>query len=268
MLTIGRIDYINNLPLFVPFLDSSTTFNGKIIHGSPTEINTKLRVKEVDVALISSIEFLSNQDKYLLYPSLGVAAREEVMSIKFFIRKGLHANQPKKVGITPESATSAQLLKVLNKEFWGMPLEYAVMNSSNHIKDFDAFLLIGDKALLTQNCEAYHTLDLATEWYQATGLGMVFAVFAVRKEVYQTKPNEVESFFERVAIAKHLALKHPKQVLFQAQQRCQLPVSVLERYFQILRYDLQDLEIEGLKKYAHFCGISYTPTLFGPIYVR
>src|SRR5438874_6531957 len=81
------------------------------IQGVPTDLNRCLLAGECDVAPISSIEYARNADRLRLLPRLCVASEGAVDSIQLVSRKPLE--QVRVVAVTPESATSVVLTKVL-----------------------------------------------------------------------------------------------------------------------------------------------------------
>lgn len=257
LLNIGRINYINTLPLFTPFLMGYLPLNGRIIPGTPAELNKQLLNDELDIATISSIAFLQNQNKYEFLPNLGIAARERVMSVSLYIKDGLPITAAKYIGLTEESASAVQLVKILYSRYWNACPEYTVMNGMSQLREFDAFLLIGDKALLQPSFKGYRTVDLAASWHQATGLGLPFGVFAVRKAVLEQKRAEVLTCSEAFQNALKWSFQHLDIVIELAMQKCPLPRNTIEEYFRTLRFELHPPEIEGLKQFALDAEIAY-----------
>ena len=109
MLKLGRISYANMAPVFYR-VDAEV----EEVLGVPTELNRMLIEGELDTAPISSIEYARNADKLKLLPRLCVASEGAVESIQLVTRKPLE--QVRVVGVTPESATSVVLTKVLLPE--------------------------------------------------------------------------------------------------------------------------------------------------------
>ena len=105
------------------------------VTGVPTELNRMLIAGEIDVAPISSIEYARNAGRLSLLPRLCVSAEGAVDSIQLITRKPLE--QVRSVAVTPESATSVVLTRVLLGEVDLVPLGQPA----------DAKMLIGDAAL-------------------------------------------------------------------------------------------------------------------------
>ena len=85
-----------------------------------------------------------------------------------------------RVGLTSESATSVQLVRILFRDWWRIePGEYVDTDDSN-----DALVLIGDRALQALNRLSGYPCryDLGEEWYKLTGLPFVFATWVARAD--------------------------------------------------------------------------------------
>src|SRR5919202_3684090 len=95
-----------------------------------------------------------------------VSSEGAVDSIQLVSRKPLE--QVRTVAVTPESATSVVLTKVLLPEARHVPLG----------GEADAKLLIGDAALKSAFEDPTPHYDLGRLWLERTGLPMVFAVWA------------------------------------------------------------------------------------------
>src|SRR5207248_1423340 len=130
VIRLGRISYVNMAPVFF-HVDADV----EEIQGVPTELNRRLLAGELDTAPISSIEYARNADRLRLLPRLCVASEGAVDSIQLVAKRPLE--QVRIVGVTPESATSVVLTKVLLPEAHQVPLG----------EEADAKLLIGDAAL-------------------------------------------------------------------------------------------------------------------------
>ena len=164
MIRLGRISYANMAPVFYR-LDADV----EEIAGVPTDLNARLLSGEVDVAPISSIEYARNADRLKLLPRLCVSSEGAVDSIQLVSRIPLA--RVRTVAITPESATSVVLTKVL-------------LPHADHVpfgEEADAKLLIGDAALKSAFEDPTPHYDLGRMWLEQTGLPMVFAVWAVNE---------------------------------------------------------------------------------------
>src|SRR5229473_6737274 len=105
--------------------------------GVPTALNEQLLAGELDLAPISSIEYARNADRLRVLPRLCVGSEGAVDSIQLVSR--LPLERVRRIAVTPESATSVVLTKVLLPEAEHVPL-------ADGEADADAKLLIGDAA--------------------------------------------------------------------------------------------------------------------------
>src|SRR5207244_4132422 len=149
VIKLGRISYVNMAPVFYR-VDAEI----EEIQGVPTALNQMLLDGELDTAPISSIEYGRHADRLRLLPRLCVASEGAVDSIQLVSRRPLE--QVRTVAVTPESATSVVLTKVLLPEAEHVGLEDARLA--------DAKLLIGDAALKSAFEDPTPHYDLGRLW--------------------------------------------------------------------------------------------------------
>jgi chorismate dehydratase len=224
VIRLGRISYVNMAPVFY-----RVEHDVEEIQGVPTALNRMLLDGELDTAPISSIEYARNADRLRLLPRLCVASEGAIDSIQLVTRRPLE--QVRVVAVTPESATSVVLTKVLLPEAEHVPLG----------KDADARLLIGDAALKSAFEDPTPHYDLGRLWLERTGLPMVFAVWACPEP---TAPGLVE-LEESLVQSVRLARAEPEQLAFEASERYGYPPGFLARYFEKLRYRFGPRERAG-----------------------
>jgi chorismate dehydratase len=233
---LGRISYVNMAPVFYR-LDAEV----EEIQGVPTELNRRLLAGELDIAPISSIEYARNADRLRLLPRLCVGSEGAVDSIQLVSRKPLE--QVRSVAITPESATSVVLTRVLLPEAEHVPLG----------EEADAKLLIGDAALKSAFEDPTPHYDLGRLWLERTGLPMVFAVWACPEPLHAGLAE-----LERALVTSvRLARAEPEQLAHEASEHYGYPAGFLARYFEKLRYSFGPRERAGLMTFlelAHEAG--------------
>jgi chorismate dehydratase len=222
---LGRISYVNMAPVFYR-LDADV----QEVQGVPTELNGRLLAGELDVAPISSIEYGRNAERLRLLPRLCVGSEGAVDSIQLVSQKPLE--QVRSVAVTPESATSVVLTKVLLPEADHVPLG----------EDADARLLIGDAALKSAFEDPTPHYDLGRLWLERTGLPMVFAVWACPDPA----PAGLAELEEALVSSVRLARAEPQQLAYEASERYGYPPGFLARYFEKLRYRFGPRERAGL----------------------
>jgi chorismate dehydratase len=225
VIRLGRISYVNMAPVFFG-LDADVDE----VAGVPTELNARLLAGELDLAPISSIEYGRNAERLRILPRLCVSSEGAVDSIQLVSRAPLE--RVRSIAVTPESATSAVLLRILLPEADHVPLG----------ADADAALLIGDAALASMFQDPTPHHDLGRLWLERTGLPMVYAVFACP----DPPPDGILDVEEALLAAHRRARSHPEELAREASARYGYPPGFLARYFEKLRYRFGPRERAGL----------------------
>jgi len=225
VIRLGRISYVNMAPVFFR-LDADV----EEMTGVPTELNRRLLAGELDLAPISSIEYARHADHLRILPRLCVSSEGAVDSIQLVSR--LPLEQVRTIAVTPESATSAVLTKVLLPTADHVPFD----------EDADARLLIGDAALRSAFEDPTPHHDLGRLWLERTGLPMVFAVWAAPEPV----ASGILELEEALVASVRSARAEPETLAFEAGERYGYPAGFLARYFEKLRYRFGPRERAGL----------------------
>jgi chorismate dehydratase len=222
---LGRISYVNMAPVFYR-LDAVVDE----VAGVPTDLNARLLAGEIDLAPISSIEYARHAERLRILPRLCVSSEGAVDSIQLVSRTPLE--QVRTVAVTPESATSVVLVKVLLPEAEHVPLG----------EPADARLLIGDAALKSAFEDPTPHHDLGRLWLERTGLPMVFAVWAAPEPLV----DGLAELEEALVASVRLARAEPERLAYEASDRYGYPPGFLARYFEKLRYRFGPRERAGL----------------------
>jgi chorismate dehydratase len=225
VIRLGRISYVNMAPVFYR-LDADV----EEVAGVPTELHRRLLDGDVDVAPIPSIEYARNADRLRILPRLCVSSEGAVDSIQLVSRLPLESISS--VAVTPESATSVVLTKILLPAAEHVPLG----------EKADATLLIGDAALKSTFEDPTPHHDLGRLWREQTGLPMVFAVWAC-PEPHDPELAELEDAL--VESLRH-ARAEPEHLAREASARYGYPAGFLARYFEKLQYRFGPRERAGL----------------------
>jgi len=233
VIRLGRISYVNMAPVFYR-VDAEVDE----VQGVPTELNRRLLEGELDTAPISSIEYARHAETLRLLPRLCVASEGAVDSIQLVSRKPLE--QVRSVAVTPESATSVVLTKVLLPEAEHLPLGEVA----------DAQLLIGDAALKSAFEDPTPHYDLGRLWLERTGLPMVFAVWACPEPIAPGL-GELE---DALVASVRLARAQPETLAYEASERYGYPPGFLARYFEKLRYRFGPRERAGLMTFLELAS--------------
>jgi chorismate dehydratase len=225
LIRLGRISYVNMAPVFyrveAPYEE---------VPGVPTALNRALLAGECDLAPISSIEYARHADRLRILPRLCVGSEGAVDSIQLVSRVPLE--RVRTVAVTPESATSVVLTRVLLPEADHVPFG----------EEADATLLIGDAALKSAFEDPTPHHDLGRLWLERTGLPMVFAVWAAPDPV----PEGVAELESALVDSVRRARAEPELLAHEASERYGYPAGFLARYFEKLRYRFGPRERAGL----------------------
>ena len=200
------------------------------VSGVPTDLNRRLIGGQIDVAPISSIEWARNADSLRLLPRLCVSSEGAVDSIQLVSK--LPLERVRSVAVTPESATSVVLTKVLLPDATQVPLG----------EEADAKLLIGDAALKSAFEDPTPHHDLGRLWLERTGLPMVFAVWAAPEPLVDGLTELEDALVASVRAAR----AEPELLAYESSERYGYPAGFLARYFEKLRYRFGPRERAGL----------------------
>jgi chorismate dehydratase len=236
VIRLGRISYVNMAPVF-----HRLDVDVDEVSGVPTDLNARLLSGDLDLAPISSIEYARHADRLRILPRLCVGSEGAVDSIQLVSR--LPLEHVRTIGVTPESATSVVLTKVLLPEAEHVPLGETA----------DATLLIGDAALKSAFEDPTPHHDLGKLWLERTGLPMVFAVWACREPLAEGLADLEDALVASVRMAR----AEPERLAREASERYGYPAGFLARYFEKLRYSFGPRERAGLMTFlelAHEAG--------------
>ncbi len=228
MIRLGRISYLNMAPVFHG-LDAGV----EEVTGVPTELNRALLDGQVDVAPISSIEWARNADQLLMLRRLCVSSEGAVGSIQL-VTPGRLADV-RTVAVTPESATSVVLTRILLPRAEHVPLG----------EEADATLLIGDAALRSAFEDPTPHFDLGGLWLERTGLPMVFAVWACP----EPPPAGIAALEDALVESVKRARREGDVLARAASAEYGYPAGWIARYFEQLRYSFGPRERQGLLRF-------------------
>jgi chorismate dehydratase len=248
---VGRIAFVNCFPLYHHFEEelAARGHAAEVVMGDPAELNGMLVSGRLDVALPSSIEFARHADLLALLPGISISSFGAVDSIQLFSR--VAPRDVTRVALTEKSATAVCLLKVLCKE-WGIAPGFIPREGplAHVLADSDGLLLIGDEALHVLRAGVYpHHLDLGEEWRCVTGLPMVYAVCAVRREFLAAQLAAVAAVGAALLASCNDCAAHPAETAAAAALVYDFNQSYLERYFDQLKFGFREEYRAGLAEF-------------------
>ena len=265
---VGIVAYTNVAPLnwgLEPW--PSNGGKAEFVHGVPTVLNAALDRGEIDLTLVSSIEFIRNRHRYKALADFSIATLGPVYSVMLFHRPQWADLSGAKIAVTTESATSVELLRVLLAAD-GVEAELVPTHGSldELLAGADAALLIGDAALrgavthleprrsgpggrpvsgASVKDKTLHVTDLGEAWYRMTRLPFTFAVWASLDD-RRPSPQLVEEFRD----ARRAGLGRLEEVAAAESRKLSLPAEVVQRYLENFRYYLEPPDLDGLYAFA------------------
>lgn len=252
---LGIVSYTNVAPLHWR-LRPWTSEAGAVefVRGVPTELNAALLAGDIDLTLISSIEFVRHRHELRALPDFSIATLGPVYSVMLFHWRPWRELHGRRIAVTTDSATSVALLGVLLAQD-GIEAELVPMPSDldSMLEACDAALLIGDAALregvahraVGRQGKRPLVTDLGEAWYRGTRLPFTFAVWASRAD---RKPSQ--RLVTEFRTAREEGLGHLAEVAREEATRVALPHRVVQRYLANFRYYLELPDRDGLVAFA------------------
>ena len=87
MLRVGRIPYINCYPVYGGIDRGVVPMDGALVDGIPTTLNRLMAAGQLDVSVVSAVEYARDATRYLLLPELGITSDGPVRSVMLFSRR-------------------------------------------------------------------------------------------------------------------------------------------------------------------------------------
>ena len=262
-LKIGRIPFANLFPIFYTLEKEFDCSSYEFINGVPSLLNQMLREGTIDLSPSSSVEYLRNSSLYGFVDGISVSSKGPVGSIFLFSSIPIESLDGRTICVTSQSATSVALLDIVLTRFFS--IKYSSMVSQNPAStDAEAFLLIGDEALKfgsmfkssAPKLSRYPFMyDLGEIWYEKTGLPFVFALWIVRKELYDREDIRHDLFVKFVADlmkAKEKSLHNLIEIVGHSPMKAFLSENEIISYWNMLDYELSDEHKKGLNLFRDY----------------
>ena len=176
-LRIGCVKYLNARPLI-------HGWSGEVDFDHPSALCKRLAGRELDVALVSSFEFLRNPI-YRIVDNVSISSAGPVYSVIVAHRGQI--SELDEIELDPAAETSTNLLQCLLAELNLAPR--FIRTSTSSITDRRARLLIGDQAIRFRqhHTDEFRFWDLGEQWKKLADLPFVYALWLVRPEVIEAK---------------------------------------------------------------------------------
>jgi chorismate dehydratase len=252
-LRIGCVKYLNAHPLI-------RGWPGDIELDHPAALCQRLAKGELDVALVSSFEFLRNPI-YEIVDNVSISSDGPVYSVVVAHRGDM--SDIEEIELDPASQTAVNLLRCLLAELslnprlvqqhaGDSPMPGQSASSSR------AQLLIGDQAIRFRQDRAGEVQfwDLGEQWKRLTGLPFVYALWLIRPEVADAK-----QIANRLRALRDENLVNLNKIIGEVvaggadSGDPKLNQQFLFRYYrENLRFSFGEKEKEGLRIFANLCA--------------
>ena len=256
-LRIGCVKYLNARPLI-------RGWPGEVTFDHPSALCRKLAHGELDLALVSSFEFLRNPI-YRIVDNVSISSNGRVYSVVVAHRGDI--SDMEEIELDPASETSGNLLRCLLAQLRlkrrligsidvqsGQPTDSMLTLPTTR----RARLFIGDQAIRFRQTwgNKFCFWDLGEQWQKLTNLPFVYALWLIRPEV-----GEAKSIAQRLRALRDENLANLDQLISDnvagiddPRVRKHFDSEFFSRYYrEHLRFSFAETEKNGLRTFATLC---------------
>ena len=235
-LRIGCVKYLNARPLILGG-------PADVVLDHPSVLCAQLARGELDVALVSSFEFLRNPI-YRIVDGISISSDGPVYSV--VVAHVGEISAVEQIELDPAAETSGNLLRCLLSELKLRPQFVATSTSS--LAKVRARLLIGDQAirLRQQHGNEFQFWDLGENWQKLVGVPFVYALWLLRPEVVDPK-----SVADRLRALRNKNLADIDNLIAAEKE---FDRGFCGRYYrEHLRFSFGEREKKGLRTFQELC---------------
>jgi chorismate dehydratase len=263
---VGRIPYVNCYPVYGAIDRKVVALNGTIVDGIPSKLNALMAAGELDVSVVSAVEYARDAKRYLLLPDLAISCDGPVRSVVLFSKRPASELVGRRVLVSKSSMTSVALLELLFENVWDakptfIPSDAELTDIARFAdEEHDARLVIGDAALklgthlqdpterdaLMDRLGYRYAYDLGAEWKNWTDLPFVFAVWVAQRT---TDTRQALDAHASLIESRNWGLKHLDTLATQAALATGVPRGACATYLSGLDYGLSYGHLAGLTEF-------------------
>jgi predicted solute-binding protein len=243
-LRIGCVKYLNARPLIRGWPDD-------VEFDHPSALCKRLANGDLDVALVSSFEFLRNPI-YRIVDDISISSDGPVYSV--VVAHQGEISEIDEIELDPASQTAVNLLRCLLAEVGFTPrlverkagVSPAVVKSGSARR---AQLLIGDQAIRFRQTHTgeFEFWDLGEQWKKLTNFPFVYALWLIRPEVIDAK-----EIADRLRLLRDENLVNLDELI--AAEKEFDPQFCSRYYHEHVRFSFGEKEKEGLRIFANLCA--------------
>jgi chorismate dehydratase len=236
---IGYLPYLNCEPFYFDIDRDRFEFQSL----TPSAMTQSAKEGKLDAGPIPLVACFQMEDTLVPVGDFCIATVEAAQSILLFSQRPIEEMEGGTFGITDETTTSVQLLKVLlHHRYHVKPKAFTGLEDEH-----DAFLLIGDNALRQRAPKPSHPYryDLGHEWHSWTGYPFVFARWVMRRELPQETQEELREALQKSleqGLANLDVIAHKRRDLDMSEEE-------VIQYLQAFRYAIGPEENTGINRF-------------------
>ena len=251
---VCAVSYLNTSPLVWGMLHGPQQGLFDLEFTLPAECADRLRTGESEVGLVPAIE-LARQPDLAVVPGSGIICRGAVRSILLVSKKPMEAIES--FAADAGSRSSVVLTQVILARKHGIRPEVRPYppKLDDMLEIADAALVIGDPALRIDpgmgewRGQPVQVYDMGAEWFELTGLPMVFAIWAAKDAAADPA---LASVFEE---SKQYGMRHVEDLVRSESQRLGLDADLVRSYVtDSIQYNLGEDERRGMAQYLKLAG--------------
>jgi chorismate dehydratase len=252
---IGRIPYINCYPVYGAIDRGRVNLDAELVNGVPTDLNRRMATGELDISVVSAVEYARDSRRYLLLPDLAISCDGPVRSVMLFSKRPASDLTSRNVIVSRSSMTSVALLELLFENVWHSRPKFVPGDAEirdvvvDSPTDAEARLVIGDAALVlgSNHRQRYpYAYDLGQTWKEWTGQPFVFAVWVAQRS---TDVKAALVAHAGLIASRNWGLDHLPDLARQANEATGVDLEVCADYLSGLDYGLSYPHLAGLTEF-------------------
>lgn len=238
MIRLGVVSFLNAQPLTAG-LESAD--DCELVHDVPSRLAALLDAGRVDAATVPVVDYLRRRADWSVVSDGCIASDGPTLTVRVFARRPpelidvLHADG--------DSHTSVLLARLIWQERFGRRIEVRPLDAAA-TAEAEAILLIGDKVVRVDESSYEHDLDLGQAWRELTGLPMVFALWASRRD------RAHGDLADRLSAARDAGVQQAATIARARAAAHGWPVSLATCYLtRILEYRMTERHRAGIERF-------------------
>jgi predicted solute-binding protein len=239
-LRIGCVKYLNARPLI-------HGWTGEVTLDHPAALCAQLARRDLDVALVSSFEFLRNPI-YRIVDDISISSAGPVYSV--IVAHQGEISEADKIELDPAAETSVNLLRCLLSESQLNPrfTRTSASSSASPARTRHARLLIGDQAIhfRQEHAQEFRFWDLGEQWARVVGFPFVYALWLIQPDV-----TDAKTIADRLRALRDKNLANIDKLI--AEEKDFNREFCVGYYRENLRFDFGKEEKQGLTEFHKRC---------------